>query len=53
MMQVLITGGTGYIGSTAVEIMRSQGYEISIVDDCSTGHVDNVPVGVPLCMARS
>lgn len=47
MMQVLITGGTGYIGSTAVEIMRSQGYEISIVDDCSTGHVDNVPVGVP------
>lgn len=45
-MQVLITGGTGYIGSTAVEIMRSQGYEISIVDDCSTGHADNVPAGV-------
>ena len=46
MMQVLITGGTGYIGSTAVEIMRSQGYEISIVDDCSTGHADSVPAGV-------
>lgn len=45
-MQVLITGGTGYIGSTAVEIMRSQGYEISIVDDCSTGHADSVPAGV-------
>lgn len=46
MAQVLITGGTGYIGSTAVEIMRSQGYEISIVDDCSTGHADSVPAGV-------
>jgi len=46
MMQVLITGGTGYIGSTAAEIMRSQGYEISIVDDCSTGHADSVPAGV-------
>lgn len=45
-MQVLITGGTGYIGSTTVEIMRSQGYEISIVDDCSTGHADSVPAGV-------
>jgi UDP-glucose 4-epimerase len=42
-MHVLITGGTGYIGSTAVEIMRKQGYEITILDDCSTGHADSVP----------
>ncbi len=45
-MHVLITGGTGYIGSTAVEIMRNQGYEITILDDCSTGHADSVPQGV-------
>jgi len=45
-MHVLITGGAGYIGSTAVEIMRGQGYEISILDDCSTGHADSVPSGV-------
>lgn len=45
-MHVLVTGGTGYIGSTAVEILRSQGYEISIFDDCSTGHSDSVPAGV-------
>jgi len=45
-MHVLITGGTGYIGSTAVEIMRKQGYEITILDDCSTGHADSVPQGV-------
>ncbi len=45
-MHVLVTGGTGYIGSTAVEILRKQGYEISILDDCSTGHADCVPEGV-------
>ena len=45
-MRVLVTGGAGYIGSTAVEILRQQGYEISILDDCSTGHADSVPMGV-------
>ena len=45
-MRVLITGGAGYIGATAVEIMRNQGFEIAILDDCSTGHADTVPQGV-------
>lgn len=45
-MRILVTGGTGYIGSTAVDILLSQGYEISILDDCSTGHADTVPAGV-------
>ena len=45
-MRVLVTGGTGYIGSTAVEILLSQGYEISILDDCSMGHADTVQAGV-------
>ncbi len=45
-MRVLITGGAGYIGSTAVEIMRSTGYEITVFDDCSTGHADSVPAQV-------
>ena len=30
-MRVLVTGGTGYIGSTAVDILLEQGYEISIL----------------------
>lgn len=42
-MRVLVTGGTGYIGSTAVEILLSHGYEVSILDDCSTGHADTAP----------
>jgi UDP-glucose 4-epimerase len=45
-MRILVTGGTGYIGSTAVEVLLSQGYEISILDDCSMGHADTVPSGV-------
>lgn len=45
-MRVLVTGGTGYIGSTAVEVLLSQGFEISILDDCSMGHADTVPAGV-------
>ena len=47
-MRVLVTGGTGYIGSTAVEILLTQGFEISILDDCSMGHADTVPAGVRL-----
>ena len=45
-MRVLVTGGTGYVGSTAVEILLTQGFEISILDDCSMGHADTVPAGV-------
>jgi UDP-glucose 4-epimerase len=45
-MRILVTGGTGYIGSTAVEVLISQGFEISILDDCSMGHADTVPTGV-------
>jgi UDP-glucose 4-epimerase len=45
-MRVLVTGGAGYIGSTAADILMSQGYEVSVFDDCSTGHADNVATGV-------
>ena len=44
-MRVLVTGGTGYVGSTAVDILLTKGYSISILDDCSMGHSDNVPTG--------
>jgi len=45
-LRILVTGGTGYIGSNAVEILLTQGFEISIIDDCSMGHADTVPAGV-------
>jgi len=45
-MRILVTGGTGYIGATAVEVLLGQGFEVSILDDCSMGHADTVPAGV-------
>ena len=45
-MRILVTGGAGYIGSTAVEMLLRDGYEISILDDLSTGHSDNAPSDV-------
>jgi UDP-glucose 4-epimerase len=44
-MRILVTGGAGYIGSIAVEMLLREGIEISILDDCSTGHADSVPFG--------
>ena len=52
-MRILVTGGTGYIGATAVEMMRAQGYEITILDDCSTGHADSVPAGAHFVNAEA
>lgn len=42
-MRILVTGGAGYIGSIAVEMLRQEGFEISVIDDCSTGHSEYLP----------
>ena len=40
MARILVTGGTGYIGShTVVELMQ-QGYDVTIVDNLSNSSVD-------------
>ena len=40
MARILVTGGTGYIGShTVVELMQ-QGYDVTIVDNLSNSNVD-------------
>ena len=40
MSRILVTGGTGYIGShTAVELMQ-QGYDVTIVDNLSNSSID-------------
>ena len=44
-MRVLVTGGAGYIGSTAAALLLEAGYEVTVLDDLSTGHEDSVPKG--------
>lgn len=41
-MRVLITGGAGFIGSHLSERLLKQGNEVYVLDDLSTGDLDNV-----------
>ena len=43
MERILVTGGAGYIGSTAVAQLLAQGYQVTVLDDLSMGHSDAVP----------
>lgn len=41
-MKVLVTGGAGYIGSILVTRLIEQGYKVNVIDDLSTGHIENI-----------
>ena len=45
---VLVTGGAGYIGSHAVLALKDAGWQVSVIDDLSTGFEFAVPDDVPL-----
>ena len=47
-VNVLVTGGAGYIGSHMVLALLDAGYSPLILDDFSTGHEQLVPAGVPV-----
>ena len=42
MAKILVTGGAGFIGSHVVDLFVTQGYEVVIVDDLSTGRTSNL-----------
>jgi len=42
MTRILVTGGAGYVGSTATAILADRGYEVVVFDDLSMGHADAV-----------
>ena len=33
-MSILVTGGAGYIGSTAAAILLERGFDVTVLDDC-------------------
>lgn len=41
---VLVTGGAGFIGSHLTDALLAKGYRVVIVDDLSTGSLDNLPL---------
>jgi UDP-glucose 4-epimerase len=41
-MRVLITGGAGFIGSHLADVLLARGDEVFILDDLSTGSIDNI-----------
>lgn len=47
-MNVLVTGGAGYIGSHTVKALREAGHTVAVLDNLSRGHKAAVPADVPL-----
>ena len=47
-MRVVVTGGAGYIGSTAVASLVERGDDVVAIDNLSQGHQEALPSSVPL-----
>jgi len=50
-MNILVTGGAGFIGSHIAEALLAAGHRVIIVDNLYTGHESNVPDGATLHIA--
>jgi UDP-glucose 4-epimerase len=46
-LKVLITGGAGFIGSYLAEAYLNRGDEVYVIDDLSTGSLDNISPLIP------
>ncbi|MCU1689329.1 MAG: UDP-glucose 4-epimerase, partial [Jatrophihabitantaceae bacterium] len=44
-VQLLVTGGAGYVGGCVAAVLIESGHDVTELDDLSTGHADAVPDG--------
>lgn len=51
-MAILITGGTGYIGSVTVERLRAKGEQVVVLDDLAHGHRAALPADIPFYQGK-
>src|SRR5213076_1569212 len=49
--RVLVTGGAGFVGSHVAEAYLAAGYDVTVVDDLSTGRREYVPAGAEFVCA--
>ena len=49
--RVLLTGGAGFIGSHVADGYLAAGYEVTVLDNLSSGHQENVPRGAKFVRA--
>nr|WP_197969947.1 NAD-dependent epimerase/dehydratase family protein [Mesobacillus harenae] len=42
-VKVLVTGGAGFIGSHITELLLEQGYDVVVIDNLTSGSLNNIP----------
>ena len=48
LSQILVTGGSGFIGGHLVRHLLQSGVKCVVIDNLSTGNVENLDLGHPL-----
>lgn len=47
-MNVLVTGGAGFVGTYLCELLLAEGHTVRVLDDLSVGRAEHVPTGCEL-----
>src|ERR1700681_3030835 len=51
-MAILVTGGSGYIGSVTVERLLARGEQVVVLDDLARGHRAALSVDIPFYQGK-